>query len=92
MVRRGRLHSPAVDTSKLRLLTPRDVGRRLRLSASRVIQLNREGLLPALRDSGGRRLFDAEIVEEFARQREARKAHRAAAMDSWQHVTAAEGR
>jgi DNA-binding transcriptional MerR regulator len=63
-----------VDTRNLRLLTPRDVGRRLHLSASRVIQLNREGLLPALRDSGGRRLFDAEVVEEFARVREAREA------------------
>ena len=52
------------------LLTPRDVGRRLNLSTSRVIQLDREGVLPALRDSGGRRLFDPEVVERFAMKRE----------------------
>lgn len=56
------------------LLAPRDVGRRLRLSTSRVIQLDREGVLPAMRDSAGRRLYDAEAVERFAREREARVA------------------
>lgn len=63
------------------LLAPRDVGRRLRLSTSRVIQLDREGVLPAMRDSAGRRLYDADLVEQFAIFREARlgqKADRAA--------------
>lgn len=54
------------------LLAPRDVGRRLRLSTSRVIQLDREGVLPAMRDSAGRRLYDAELVEQFALERERR--------------------
>jgi DNA-binding transcriptional MerR regulator len=55
------------------LLAPRDVARRLRLSTSRVIQLDREGILPALRDSSGRRIYEAEAVERFARGREARR-------------------
>jgi DNA-binding transcriptional MerR regulator len=58
------------------LLAPRDVGRRLGLSTSRVIQLNREGVLRAFRDSSGRRLYDADVVERFAVEREARLAAR----------------
>jgi DNA-binding transcriptional MerR regulator len=56
------------------LLAPRDVARRLGLSTSRVIQLDREGVLPALRDSAGRRLYDAEVVERFALERERARA------------------
>jgi DNA-binding transcriptional MerR regulator len=56
------------------LLAPRDVGRRLGLSTSRVIQLDREGVLRAMRDSAGRRLYEPETVERFAREREARLA------------------
>jgi DNA-binding transcriptional MerR regulator len=56
------------------LLSPANVARRLSLSTSRVIQLDREGALPALRDSAGRRFYDAEAVERFAREREARRA------------------
>jgi DNA-binding transcriptional MerR regulator len=52
------------------ILAPRDVARRLNLSTSRLAQLDREGRLPALRDSSGRRFYDAEVVERFARQRE----------------------
>lgn len=62
-------------------LAPRDVGRRLILSVSRVQQLDREGILPAERDSAGRRFYDADLVERFARQREAR---RRAALDAEQ--------
>lgn len=51
------------------LLAPRDVGRRLQLSTSRVVQLDRENLLPALRDSSGRRFYDPEVVERFAEAR-----------------------
>lgn len=54
----------------LSLLAPQDVARRLKLSTSRVVQLDREGKLPALRDSSGRRLYDPEAVEQFARERE----------------------
>jgi DNA-binding transcriptional MerR regulator len=60
----------------MRLLAPRDVGRRLNLSVSRVIQLDREGILPALRDSAGRRFYDADEVERFAVARESRAARR----------------
>jgi DNA-binding transcriptional MerR regulator len=58
------------------LLAPRDVGRRLNLSTSRVIQLDREGILPAFRDSSGRRLYHAEAVEQFARERDERRSAR----------------
>ena len=54
------------------LLAPQTVARRLKLSTSRVAQLDREGVLPAMRDSAGRRLWDPELVERFAREREAR--------------------
>ena len=37
----------------LSLLSPRDAARRLNLSTSRLVQLDREGKFPALRDSAG---------------------------------------
>ena len=52
------------------LLAPRDAGRRLKLTSSRLAQLDREGVFPALRDSAGRRFYDAEEVERFALARE----------------------
>jgi DNA-binding transcriptional MerR regulator len=52
------------------LLAPRDVAKRLGLSTSRVVQLDREGTLRAIRDSAGRRLYDPQAVERFARTRE----------------------
>ncbi len=54
----------------LHLLAPRDVARRLKVSTSRVTQLDREGKLIALRDASGRRFYDAKIVEQFAIARE----------------------
>ena len=54
----------------MKLLAPRDVGRRLGVSVSRVIQLDREGTLRAMRDSAGRRFYDADDVERFAVARE----------------------
>jgi DNA-binding transcriptional MerR regulator len=59
----------------MRLLAPRDVGRRLGLSVSRVIQLDREGTLRARRDSAGRRFYDADEVERFAVARESQRPH-----------------
>jgi DNA-binding transcriptional MerR regulator len=56
------------------LLTPGAVGRRLGISSSRVIQLDREGVLPAMRDSAGRRLYSPEAVERFAVARAERRA------------------
>lgn len=56
----------------VKLLAPRHVAHRLNLSTSRVIQLDREGILRAVRDSGGRRFYDAETVEHFAQERERR--------------------
>lgn len=54
----------------MEFLAPRDVARRLNLSVSRVVQLDREGKLRAIRDSSGRRFYDAGVVEQFARARE----------------------
>jgi hypothetical protein len=51
------------------LLAPRDAGRILGLSSSRMAQLDREGRLPALRDSAGRRLFTVEAVERYRLER-----------------------
>lgn len=59
------------------LLAPRDVARRLKLSTSRIIQLDLEGRLPAFRDKSGRRFYDEDTVEEYARQREADQANAA---------------
>lgn len=39
-------------------------------------QLDKEGALPAYRDSSGRRLFDSDLVEEYARLREAQTRQR----------------
>jgi DNA-binding transcriptional MerR regulator len=60
------------------LLAPQDVARRLRLSTSRLMQLDREGKLPALRDSAGRRLYDPDVVERFAQERERQQQNKAA--------------
>ena len=56
------------------LLAPAAVARLLGLSTSRVSQLDRLGKLRAFRDSGGRRLWSREVVEQFAAEREARRA------------------
>jgi len=50
-------------------LTPSQAARRLDLSRSRVLQLSNAGLLPATRTPLGR-LFDASVVEDYARERE----------------------
>ncbi len=55
------------------------VARRLGLSTARVVQLNREGKLPAVRDDANRRRFDSATVEAFARQRASRHSTAAAA-------------
>jgi DNA-binding transcriptional MerR regulator len=66
----------------MKLLAPRDAARHLDLSVSRLAQLDRGGVLPAMRDSAGRRLYDPESVEQFAVEREARKRAAAGAQDS----------
>ena len=53
------------------LLCPRDAGRELGVSVSRVVQLCREGLLKEIRDSAGRRLFRPQDVRMLARARDA---------------------
>jgi DNA-binding transcriptional MerR regulator len=55
------------------LLAPSDAARRLGLSTSRLRQLDSDGRLPAMRDSAGRRLYDPEQVERFARSRDRAK-------------------
>ena len=55
-------------------LTPGTVARRLQLSTSRVIQLDREGRLPTMRNSSGRRLYDPEVVARFVIARDEQRA------------------
>lgn len=75
-----------MGVSVMTLLAPKDAARRLNLSTSRLAQLDRAGSLPAVRDSMGRRLFDASVVEGFAVLRETR---RAAAVTQTEAVTVA---
>jgi len=56
------------------MLAPQTVARILELSTSRVRQLDVEGVLPALRDSAGRRFWTPESVERYAAERQARQA------------------
>ncbi|MDR7567913.1 MAG: helix-turn-helix domain-containing protein [Armatimonadota bacterium] len=60
----------------LTLLAPRDAGRLLGVTTARVQQLAREGKLPELRDSAGRRLFLLEDVEALRRQRARKRSRR----------------
>jgi excisionase family DNA binding protein len=53
------------------LLSPRDAGKKLGVTTGRVIQLAKNGELPEIRDSAGRRLFREEDVLALVRQREA---------------------
>lgn len=57
----------------LPFLAPRDAAHRLGISTSRLTQLDREGRLPALRDSAGRRLYDPEAVDRYAKEREEKR-------------------
>lgn len=51
-----------------------EVARELERSAQRVIQLERDGKLPAQRTAGGTRLFRRSDVERFKRELEAKRA------------------
>ena len=53
-------------------LSPRDAARRLGITVQRVIQLDNDGALSALKDSAGRRFFLDGDVERLARERAAR--------------------
>jgi excisionase family DNA binding protein len=50
-----------------------DVARLLGCSTERVRQLERDGKLPAEKMPNGRRIFRAEVVEQFAAERARRK-------------------
>lgn len=64
------------------LLAPRDAALRLSLSTSRLAQLDREGRLPALRDSADRRLYYPEDVDRFVVARRYEASRRNAASES----------
>ena len=53
------------------LLAPRHAAKRLGISTSRITQLDREGILPAMRDSAGRRFYDPVAVERVRKLRAA---------------------
>jgi len=66
----------------MKVLAPRDAGLRLNLTTSRLAQLDREGVLPAIRDSAGRRFYDPDVIERPAHEREARRARSAGDVQS----------
>ena len=57
------------------LLAPKHAALRIGISVSRLVQLDRERVLPALRDSGNRRIYDAEAVDAYATVRERARLH-----------------
>lgn len=60
-------------------LSPKHAAGLLELSVSRLQQLDREGRLTALRDSGNRRLYREADVMRFKAERERRRAEAQAA-------------
>lgn len=56
----------------LMLLAPRDAGVLLGVGTARVIEMERKGVLPCLRDSMGRRLFRLRDVQRVAAKRRRR--------------------
>jgi len=50
-------------------LTPSQAARRLEISKARILQLSKEGRLPAIRTPLGR-LYDPDVVERFAQERQ----------------------
>jgi len=61
---------------KVFLLSPQHAATRARLSVSRLRQLEALGELTAIRDSAGRRFYDAAVIEEFILRREAQRRER----------------
>ena len=63
------------DLYSLTLLTASDAGQRMNppVSATRIVQLEREGRIRAIRASNGTRLFLEEDVTTLARQRMERR-------------------
>jgi DNA-binding transcriptional MerR regulator len=57
-------------------LSPQHAAGRLKLSVSRLRQLEAMGQLKAIRDSAGRRLYDSTEIDEFIRKREAQRRER----------------
>lgn len=55
-------------------LSPKGASFILNLSVSRLSQLDRLGILPADKDDQGRRSWTPEVIERFAKEREARRA------------------
>jgi DNA-binding transcriptional MerR regulator len=58
---------------RLVLLAPQHAAGRMKLSVSRLRQLEAMGHLKAIRDSAGRRLYDAAAIDELIRKREAQR-------------------
>jgi predicted site-specific integrase-resolvase len=59
-----------INIKTKQLLNVRDAAFKLGCTPNRVVQLANEGKVPAVRDSGGRRSFCVEHIEELARTRE----------------------
>ena len=57
-------------------LTPKHAATLLGLSTSRLVQLEAQGQLTSIRDSGGRRTYDPAVIEELVRKRQAQRRER----------------
>jgi len=55
------------------LLAPRHAAVQVGVSPSRLIQLELQGELEAIRDSAGRRFYDPDVIEELIQRREAQR-------------------
>lgn len=61
------------------LYGPKGAAARIGLSTSRLAQLDKAGILPAIHDDAGRRVWLREVVDRFAEEREAKRASAAQA-------------
>jgi len=65
--------APSIPISDLEhLMTNADVCRRLGISDTHLDRLNKRGRIPAIKTRGGR-LYHPAVIEQIAREREARK-------------------
>jgi DNA-binding transcriptional MerR regulator len=63
----------AKANSSEEFLMTSDAARRLEVSSQRIIQLEREGKLPAIRAANGTRLFRAADIERLRQEREEKR-------------------
>lgn len=84
-----RIWRAAEMATKLFLLSPAHAAGRMRLSVSRLRQLEALGVLTAIRDSAGRRLYHAADIDECIKRREEQRRERAERASTIEPLSAA---